>query len=243
LADSSKLAEGHVSGARFSFTGSLARGTGEPHRAQSIYAKLRELLMAGTFRPGQKLTLREVAGWFETSLTPARDALLRLVAEQVLQMPRNGTIIVPIPTSDEVREVRRIRCELEGLAVQEAAGRITEQEVETVCEKQRFLQKSLAAADRTELANTNRAFHFSIYQAAEMPVLLQTIENFWLRNGPLQNLLYANTRILQRKSLDYHQTIIKALIDRDRIAARQALVSDIMSGTEEIIDILLDNTH
>ena len=61
-----------------------ARGTGEPHRALLIYAELRAMLRDGMFGPGTKLKLRELAQEFGTSLTPVRDALSRLVAEQVL---------------------------------------------------------------------------------------------------------------------------------------------------------------
>ena len=62
-----------------------ARGTGEPHRALLIYAELRAMLRDGMFGPGTKLKLRELALEFGTSLTPVRDALSRLVAEQVLE--------------------------------------------------------------------------------------------------------------------------------------------------------------
>src|SRR5271169_3561956 len=75
----------------------LARGTGEPHRALLIYGELRAMLRDGVFGPGTKLKLRELALEFGTSLTPVRDALSRLVAEQALESSLNRTVIVPIP--------------------------------------------------------------------------------------------------------------------------------------------------
>ena len=55
------------------------------------------MLRDGMFGPGTKLKLRELALEFGTSLTPVRDALSRLVAEQVLESSLNRTVIVPIP--------------------------------------------------------------------------------------------------------------------------------------------------
>ena len=51
---------------------------------RQLYARLRDALMLGELRPGDRLTFRDVAARMSTSVTPVREALLQLVAEGVL---------------------------------------------------------------------------------------------------------------------------------------------------------------
>ena len=48
------------------------------------YQHLRHDLMIGRYEPGQKLKLRDLAETLGTSVTPVREALARLISDQVL---------------------------------------------------------------------------------------------------------------------------------------------------------------
>jgi DNA-binding GntR family transcriptional regulator len=217
-----------------------ARGTGEPHRALMIYGKLRAMLSDGRFVPGAKLKLRDLAQEFGTSNTPVREALNRLTAERVLENAQNRTVIVPIPTVAEVRESRRIRMELEGFAAAEAAARITAAEMENVEKFHNQYLQARQAGDAPRMQLANGAFHFTIYNAARMPMLLEIIENFWLRNGPLQRLLHQVGTEPLRPSDRLHQEIVAALHARDPDKARQAMRDDIAYPTDAIIVALAE---
>ncbi|OPH17657.1 GntR family transcriptional regulator, partial [Azospirillum brasilense] len=56
----------------------------------TIYQKLCEALMKGAFKPNDRLKIRDLADRLGTSVTPVRDAILRLVQDQalVLRSPR-----------------------------------------------------------------------------------------------------------------------------------------------------------
>jgi DNA-binding GntR family transcriptional regulator len=214
---------------------SPARGTGEPHRADMIYEQLGAHLQNGRYGPGEKLTLRELAAEFGASLTPVRDALNRMVAERVLEMTANRTVIVPIPLAAEVREVRRIRMELEGFATAEAALHITDQEMAEVERHHQAYLQARQDGDVADMQEANRNLHFTIYAAARMPFLLEMIKTFWLRNGPLQHLLHQAGTSSSQPSNTHHQTIVEALRQRDGAAARQGICEDIDYPTDAII--------
>jgi DNA-binding GntR family transcriptional regulator len=213
----------------------VARGTGEPHRALLIYGELRAMLRDGRFGPGAKLKLRDLAQEFGTSLTPVRDALNRLVAERVLEIALNRTVFVPIPMAAEVREIRRIRMELEGFAAAEATANITDAELKQVEQFQSEYMQARQSGDVIRMQAANTAFHFTIYQAARMPFLLEMIENFWLRNGPLQRLLHQMGPDSSSPSNAHHQGIVAGLQERDANKARQGIRDDIAYPTDAII--------
>ena len=89
-----------------------------------VYTELRDFLMVGGVKPGEKITLRQLTSAFGTSLMPVREAVQRLAAEGALEVLPNRAIRVPIATKAGVREILKVRLMLEGLAVEEAAARI-----------------------------------------------------------------------------------------------------------------------
>jgi len=217
-----------------------ARGTGEPHRALLIYAELRAMLRDGMFGPGTKLKLRELALEFGTSLTPVRDALSRLVAEQVLESSLNRTVIVPIPLAADVRQMRRIRMELEGFAASEAVTHITDAEIDQAEAFHREYVQARRTQNVLAMQLANRAFHFAVYNAARMPMLFEMIDNFWLRNGPLQRLLHQHGPDASLPSETHHQLVIDGLRERNPEKARQGMRDDIAYPTDAIIVALAE---
>ena len=56
-----------------------------------VFARLRDAIVDGTFRPGEQLRDLELADWLGVSRTPVREALLRLAdAGLVTATPRPG---------------------------------------------------------------------------------------------------------------------------------------------------------
>ena len=51
-----------------------------------IYSELRRALIAGDYSPGERLKMQDLAVELGTSVTPVREACLRLVSEQALEL-------------------------------------------------------------------------------------------------------------------------------------------------------------
>jgi DNA-binding GntR family transcriptional regulator len=62
---------------------------------ERLYRTLRGQVMHGELAPGQPLTLRGLAGAHGVSMTPAREAVRRLVAEGALTLSASGRISTP----------------------------------------------------------------------------------------------------------------------------------------------------
>ncbi len=60
-----------------------------------VYSNLHQALIAGTFRPGEPVTLRQLVQSLGTSVMPVRSAIARLIAEGALDMLPNRSVIVP----------------------------------------------------------------------------------------------------------------------------------------------------
>ena len=78
-----------------------------------VYRTLRAQIMAGEIGPGQALTLRGLGHRFGVSMTPAREAVQRLVAEGALSMSSSGRVTTPDLSPDRIEELAAIRALLE----------------------------------------------------------------------------------------------------------------------------------
>src|SRR5687767_2415519 len=59
------------------------------------YVALKDALIAGNFRPGQRLLMQDLAQQLGTSVTPVREACMRLVSERGLEVRSGRFVTVP----------------------------------------------------------------------------------------------------------------------------------------------------
>src|SRR5215510_11731609 len=126
------------------------------------YAALKKGLMSGQFRPGEVLTIRQLASAYGISATPVREALQRLVAERSLEPLRNRSIGVPIPTLEKFVELRRVRCLLEGLAGELATPNFKPADIARLDRIIEEIDRDIADGNAAGYLRRNEKFHFLI---------------------------------------------------------------------------------
>jgi len=105
-----------------------------------VYATLKQWILTGRLRPGNKLIPQELADALNVSRTPIRESLERLHQEGYAgRQPRRGYFVVEIDT-DDVRDLYKTREALELFALNQT------------------LQKGVSAADIAGLRKTNAKY-------------------------------------------------------------------------------------
>jgi DNA-binding GntR family transcriptional regulator len=214
---------------------------------REFYDQLRDALMLGELRPGDRLTFRDVAARFQASVTPVREALLQLVAEGVLHAEPGRTITVPRLTQEKFVELRNIRLLLEPHAAELAVRRGP---TGLVSEMYRLYAELLRNRERADIAGCMRAhrdLHFTLYEATGMPTLVTLISTIWLSTSPYVVFLYSDPAsglfeppfIGRGRKVDEHLRIIEAVSARDGAGVRAAVERDIPLGEEIIFKYLL----
>jgi DNA-binding GntR family transcriptional regulator len=195
---------------------------------ERVYLKLREALYQGKFSAGETLTIRGLAAALGTSAMPVREALQRLVAEKALVQTPSRSIRVAAFTPALFWEIVRIRMAIEGMAAKQAALKSPPSLVENLRDINAKMIAAIKGGFTDEVLDANKEFHFAVYEAAEMPQLLEIINNLWLRIGPYLGVAYrmgysdpflTGTR--------FHERIIQAIERRDGRRAASNLKVDI----------------
>lgn len=190
------------------------------------HAQLREALLAGRFEPGSALVLRQLAETFGTSITPVRDAVSRLVAQGVLdQGPRNSAL-VPDLRSSALTDLMVVRTELEGRATREAALKAGAADIDALEALLADMRRMIEKRRLDTYLDIHRRFHFGIYALAGIPILLEMIENLWLRCGPILSFVVPEY-VVSLKGTDHHRAALDAIRLKDGAHAEAEIVADI----------------
>ncbi|KNG93868.1 GntR family transcriptional regulator [Pseudaestuariivita atlantica] len=204
-----------------------------PAAHDRVYRGLRSQIMYGHLSPGQALTLRGIGKEFGVSMTPAREAVRRLVAEGALQMSSSGRVSAPELTTDRIEELAALRALLEVELATRALPRAHMALIERLSSLNSVVAEMVAKHDSAGYIHANLNFHRTLYLRAQAPAMLALAETVWLQLGPTMRALYGRMR--QSEPPRYHRLIIAALKAGDEPGLRLAVRSDVTTGLRLLV--------
>jgi DNA-binding GntR family transcriptional regulator len=196
------------------------------------YRRICAALIAGQFDPGEKMTIRGMAEMFEISPTPIREAFRRLAAENAVDFAPNRYIRVPLLSAGELRQLRDIRCALEGMAVEQATRRIGKAQLADLHRREAEIVALREQGDVRGIIRAIQAMHFAMYRPARSAHLMRMIESLWLRTAPYVSLLFPEYS--RREKGNLRRMILEAIAERDGAAAAHFLRADITGAMNHI---------
>lgn len=194
-----------------------------------IYRRIRTRIMHGQMLPGEALTLRGIAREFDVSMTPAREAVRRLVSEGALSLSSSGRVSTPELSNDRIEELAAIRALLEP----ELATRALPRAHPALIDRMDLINQTVAEAvvkrDAVAYIRANLEFHRTLYLRAQAPAMLALAETVWLQMGPTMRALYGKLRRTTEPPR-HHKLILAALKAGDEPGLRLAVRADVTQG-------------
>jgi len=187
---------------------------------QQAYNTLRERIVTGKLRPGQRIVLSRVAAELKMSEIPVREAVKRLESDGfVAHDPYVGPVVVA-PSNKQVSDVLELLAYLEGLATKLALPCLTEKHFERLERLVKDMERALEVGDNAEYKRLNDDFHATIYEATPNRVLIQTIERLYEQSerlwaGEPKRVLLFSDEQHARNSFRDHVQILEALRESD----------------------------
>jgi len=212
-----------------------------------LAAAIQARVLNGEIATGTRLRQETLAAEFGVSRTPVREALRKLQASGLVEVqPRRGAL-VRRPSARDVREAYEVRSELEGLAAEFAASRISDGELHRLREAQALFRHSVASliARRAERASpepahtaahdewiaANDSFHLAIQEAAGNLRLRLTLAE--LHQSFPRDLtwivLSENARLLE-ENVAQHEAILAAIERHDPVVARRLMIDHVLTA-------------
>lgn len=198
-----------------------------------VYRGLRSRIMWGQIPPGEPLTLRGIGRMFDVSMTPAREAVQRLVAEGALSMSNSGRVSTPELSNERIEELAALRSLIEVELASRALPRAHMALIDRLQAVDVSIMQAASNRDSVGYIRGNLEFHRTLYLRAQAPAMLAMAETVWLQLGPTMRALY--DRLRRTEAPRYHRLIIAALKAGDEPSLRLAVRSDVTQGLRMLI--------
>lgn len=205
--------------------------------SDKIYATLAGEIASGQIKAGTRIDEQLIAERFDVSRTPAREALLQLSSEGLVELvPRRGAVVKSISTRDYI-SMLEVLIALEALAAKLCVRRISADQKKQMAEALHQCQLAAEKNDAESYRIANQKFHDAIYAGAHNAVLAKELT--WIRTrlaGARRHQLFSTVRM--RSSVIEHAAVYEAILAGDEEAADKAMQSHISAGGNAFADVI-----
>lgn len=204
--------------------------------AELIADQLRELIVQGTFRPGQQINESTLASQLNSSRGPIREALQRLSQEGILVSRRNRGVFVLELSNDDVKEIYAVREAVESAS----ANTLIDAGPERINDTGQVLKgiisdmaKQVAASDWNAIARLDMEFHTSFVAGTGNSRLIRIYETLAAESRMcILNLEIAYPRV--DVLVQEHQNLLDLLEAGDREGLQHAIKRHMQTAVEDL---------
>jgi DNA-binding GntR family transcriptional regulator len=196
---------------------------------------LRDRIRAGELAPGERLRVEELARELDMSPTPIREGLRVLQADGLVNYRAHYGIVVAEITSEQIKEIYRLRTLLEPAAVELAVPQLDDEQLSEL-ERLHDLHAAALSSNRPgAIAQLNSEWHWALYDASGSPLLNDFIHRLW-ETFPWRTMWALPGRI--ELSHRQHARVMKAIRARDAARAAEQMRLHVASGEETLLERL-----
>lgn len=174
-----------------------------------LVQRLREAILSGKYKPGDRLNESSIARDFEISRIPVREALFQLQETGLVMNYKRRGMFVTLLSEEDVQKINSVRIVLETEALKLARARMTPEIMTTLSD----LVNKMEAWNGTlaEAAALDLEFHRTIWAAAGNDYLVRVLDS-------LATVLFAHKTLehvsfeLRRWTLNHHRALLDVIL-------------------------------
>jgi DNA-binding GntR family transcriptional regulator len=199
----------------------------------TLVSHLRELILKGELRPGDKLPEQMLCDRFGVSRTPMREAVKVLAAEGVLRLQINRGAIVAETTPEDIEELFPIMAALEAVAGEQACRNATDAQVAQLRQLHNTMVSHYEAGEESAYLRHNRLVHEAIVEMTGNATLAGMYQQILTRIHCVRFTI-GKTGEQWSKAIAEHEQIVAALERRDGKLLAELLKAHVLDTTVRI---------
>lgn len=188
--------------------------------------KLRTAILAGHFKPGDRLVEAKLCAMLGISRASLREALRGLEAERLIEIIPNRGPRIPVVTWEQAEQIYQVRSLLEGEVAARAAARATKQDVAKLEEACRAFTAAAKQGSMPGCLKATSDFYGTILQCSGNTVVAEILSGLNARINFLRGQsmsLKGRTKFSAREM----KAILAAIKSGDSDSARKAAVDHV----------------
>ena len=202
-----------------------------------VYNTLRNGILRGTLKPGDRLMEMHLANKLGVSRTPVREAIRMLEQEGLaVTIPRKGAQVAKM-TEKDLQSVLEIRDALDELAISMACERLTKEQLTDLKDALQEFEAAAVSKDVRRIVEADETFHNVIYQMADNPKLEMIVNN-------LKEQIYRYRYEYIKGKEDYdklieeHRLMIEGLEKRDAAFVKHMMHQHLENQIEAVRNVI-----
>jgi GntR family transcriptional regulator, carbon starvation induced regulator len=207
-------------------------------QTSAAYARLRQDILSGRLLPGEKLKITDLAAQLQVSPGAIREALSRLVPEQlVISRDQKGCVVAPLSIND-LEELTDLRCEIEAIALRRSVQRGEIAWEGSVLAAAHHLRKTQMLSTTTgsrnaEWVERHQAFHTAMVSACGSRRLLELHAQLYQQSERYRELSVHVKG--DRNVVEEHQELVDAALERDADRLVTLMLKHLRETTTRIV--------
>ncbi len=196
-----------------------------------IFNGLREAIVSGRYRPGDRLNESKIAREFGISRIPVREALMQLQEHGlVMNHERRGMFVTRL-SEEDVQRINSLRVVLEAEALKLCRLKISKKDAERLTD---VMARMEAWTERTEMdaAALDLEFHRTMWEAAGNPYLTKALDSLVTSLFAHKALEYVSAD-LKRWSLHHHRALLDVALGNSSIEPEAAIIIHMRTAYNE----------
>lgn len=206
---------------------------------ERVTVSIRDAILNGHLKPGQKLVERELCSSLDISRTLLREALPQLQAEGLIKSVAHKGPSVALVDAEEVREIYQVRRVLEALAAREFARNATDDQIKRLREQLVALKRPEAACNLRDLLIAKAGFYSVLFEGCGNRVIGQVLTQLNNRMVLYKRLSLSVTGRLP-EVIDELEAIVSAIEARDPEKAGELCEVHVVNAERTVVRQLSD---
>lgn len=180
----------------------------KPNKQKIAYDFIFSQITAGTYGPGYRIVIDQLAKELGTSPIPVREAIRQLEADGLIEYkPYSGAIVSTI-NEKEYLEILSVLAVMEGYATALSAQTLTEEDLATLRRINLEMKGAIADLEFERFSVLNREFHTYMYHNCGNQFLLENVTQIWKRLDRIRKTGFSFVPQRSHESVKEHEHIL-----------------------------------
>jgi len=209
----------------------------------SAYHQIRQGIVEGVYRPGERIVETRLADDLQLSRTPIREAIRMLQSEGLVHSLPNRGATVRALTAEDIGDLYEVRGRLEALAGELAASRATAEQIDRLGASEVAFAAAVRNIDINDIEairtvfRLNDEFHAIMLEGARNGRLAQTLIRTVDHPLVFQAFRHYNLPAM-RRSAQFHRLIFEAIQAREPARAANLVLEHVLQGRDQLLAVV-----
>jgi DNA-binding GntR family transcriptional regulator len=181
------------------------------NKAEQAYLSVKGKITDGSFGPGYRLVLGQLAKDLEVSVVPIREAIRRLEAEGLVTYTPNVGAQVVATDANEYQHTMETLSLVEGWATAMAAPNVTKEDIAQARSINQEMRECLTHFDPKRFTELNHDFHTVIFEHCNNLHILDLVHRGWNRLAAIRESTFAFVPGRAHQSVEEHEQLLRLI--------------------------------